>query len=211
MEDGITLQTSTSPGMRLGTVDRDPGADPGMAWLPRSQAARVAWSEEIGMRYAMKQKLFCWGDDYRILDQDGRDVYFVDGNAFPVLGRRLAFQDMEGKTLAEIHQKLLSWGPTYEIVRDGELAAVVSKHLFTLAFCKFAVDVPGPDDLEATGSFFDYEYTFQRRGSTVATVSKEFFSWNDSYGVDIADGQDDILILASTVVIDLCCHADKSK
>ena len=33
------------------------------------------------MRYAMKQKLFCWGDDYRILDQDGRDVYLVDGKA----------------------------------------------------------------------------------------------------------------------------------
>jgi hypothetical protein len=30
--------------------------------------------ERADMRYAMKQKLFCWGDDYRILDQDGRDV-----------------------------------------------------------------------------------------------------------------------------------------
>ncbi len=54
--------------------------------------------------------------------------------------------------------------------------------------CKFAVDVPSPDDLEATGSLFDYEYTFERSGRTVATVSKEFFSWSDSYEVDIADG-----------------------
>jgi hypothetical protein len=27
--------------------------------------------------------------------------------------------------------------------------------------------------------------------------------------VDIAEGEDDVLILASTVVIDLCCHADQ--
>lgn len=163
------------------------------------------------MRYAMKQQFFRWGDDYRILDQDARDVYLVDGAGFVLLGQRLVFQDMAGNELAEIQQKLLSWGPSYEIVRDGQLAATVSKEVFTLMHCKFAVDVPGPDDLEATGSLFDYEYTFERSGRTVATVSKEFFSWSDSYGVDIADGEDDILILASTVVIDLCCHGDRSR
>lgn len=90
----------------------------------------------------------------------------------------------------------------------GEVVATVSKHVFTLIYCKFTVDVPGPDDLEATGSFFDYEYVFRRHGREVARVSKAFFSWTDSYGIDIADGEDDVLILASSVVIDLCCHAD---
>jgi len=160
------------------------------------------------MRYAMKQKLFCWGDDYRILDDDGRDVYLVDGKAFVVLRKRLAFLDMRGNELAEIRQKLLSWGPSFEILRDGRLVATVRKHLFTIALCKFTVDVPGPDDLEATGNLFDYEYTFRRGGRTVASVSKRYFAFTDSYGVDIAPGEDDVLILASTVVIDLCCHGD---
>ena len=42
----------------------------------------------------------------------------------------------------------------------------------------------------------------------VATVSKQWFTWTDTYGVEIADGEDDILILASTVVIDMVCHGD---
>ena len=42
-------------------------------------------------------------------------------------------------------------------------------------------------------------------------MSKKYFSWTDSYGVDIADGEDDVLILASTVVIDICCHANEGK
>jgi uncharacterized protein YxjI len=163
------------------------------------------------MRYAMKQKLFCWGDDFRILDEKGRDVYLVDGKAFVFLRKRLTFLDMTGHELAEIRQRVLTWGPSYDIVRDGSVAATVSKHLFSLVFCKFTVDVPGPDDLEATGSLFDYEYTFRRRNKVVASVSKKYFSWTDSYGVDIADGEDEILILASTVVIDICCHADEAK
>ena len=54
-----------------------------------------------------------------------------------------------------------------------------------------------------TGDFWDHEYQFVRSGRTVAHVSKEFFSWSDTYGVDIADGEDDITILATAVVIDL--------
>ena len=45
----------------------------------------------------------------------------------------------------------------------------------------------------------------------VAEVSKRWFSWNDTYGVDVADGEDDVLILASSVVIDMICHGDKDR
>lgn len=160
------------------------------------------------MRYVMKQKLFSWGDDFRIRDERGTDVFFVDGKKFSI-GDKLSFQDMAGNELAFIKQRLLSWGKTYEIHRRGELAAVVKKAVFSFFHCSFTVDVPGPDDLDASGSFTDHEYTFRRRGETVATVSKRWLSITDSYGVDIADGEDDILILASTVVIDMGCHADR--
>jgi len=162
------------------------------------------------MRYIMKQKLFCFGDDFAIKDEAGRDAFFVDGKALSI-GNKLSFQDMEGKELAFIRQKLLSWGPTYEITRGNELLAVVKKELFTLFRCKFTVDVPGPDDLEAAGSFTDMEYTFTRGGREVAEVSKRWFSFSDTYGVDIADGEDEVLILASTVVIDMICHADNKR
>jgi uncharacterized protein YxjI len=162
------------------------------------------------MRYLMKQKLFCWGDDFRIQNEAGEDVFFVDGRAFSI-GDKLSFQDMSGNELAFIRQKLLAWGPTYEIQRDGQLAAVVKKELFTFFRCRFMIDVPGPDDLEAEGNFLDMEYTFSRGGATVAEVSKRWFAFTDTYGVDIADDQDPVLILASTVVIDMVCHGDQKR
>ena len=160
------------------------------------------------MRYVMKQKLFAWGDDYYIRDDGGRDVFFVDGKGFS-LGEQLSFRDLEGRELAFIRQKLLSWGPTYEVYRDGAPVAIVRKELFTLFRCRFTVDVPGPDDLEGLGDFMDHEYEFSRGGSRVATVSRQWFSWSDTYGVDVAEGEDDVLILASTVVVDMVCHADQ--
>lgn len=162
------------------------------------------------MRYVMKQKLFSWGDDFKIQDDTGREAFFVDGRAFS-FGDKLSFQDLAGNELAFIRQKLLSWGPTYEIHRNGQLAAVVKKQLFTLFRCRFTVDVPGPDDLEAQGDFWDMEYRFERGGLQVAEVSKRWFSWSDTYGVDINPGEDDVLILASTVVIDMVCHQSRKR
>ena len=158
------------------------------------------------MRYQMKQKLFAFGDDYRIQNAAGADVFYVNGKVFTI-GSKLSFQDMRGNELAFIRQKLLSLGHTYEIYRDGQLAAVVRKKLFTFFHCTFTVDVPGPDDLEARGNFLDLEYTFTRAGRPIAQASKRWFAMRDSYGVDIAEGEDDVLILASTVVIDMICHA----
>jgi uncharacterized protein YxjI len=59
-----------------------------------------------------------------------------------------------------------------------------------------------------TRSFTDHEYTFSRGDECVATVSKRWFGFTDIYGVEIADGEDDIMLLDCTVVIDIACHPD---
>jgi uncharacterized protein YxjI len=162
------------------------------------------------MRYVMKQKLLSWGDDFTIQDETGNDVYFVDGKMFS-LGDQLSFQDMRGNELAQIRQKLFAWGKTYEVYRGGVLAAVVRKELFTFFKCRFTVDVPGPDDLEANGDFLDHEYEFTRGDRTVASVSKRWFSFRDTYGIEVADDEDPVLVLASAVVVDMACHAGRKQ
>ena len=160
------------------------------------------------MRYLLKQKLFAFGDDFHILNENDEKVFFVDGRAFS-LGHKLSFQDLSGNELVFIRQKLLSFGPSYELHRGGQLVATLKKNYFTLFHCKFAIDVPGPDDLEAKGDFLDHEYVFTRSGRKVAQISKRWFAFSDTYGVDIGEGQDDVLILASAVVIVMICHDEE--
>ncbi|MFY9253631.1 MAG: LURP-one-related family protein [Fuerstiella sp.] len=157
------------------------------------------------MRYVIKQKWLTLGDKYSIRNENGDDVFYVNGRVFS-FGDKLSLTDADGHELAFIAQKLLAWGPTYNIHVRGQHYATVKKKLFTLFRCRFEVDIPGPDDLVAQGSFLDHEYTFTRHGEHVASVSKKWFSWTDTYGVDIADGEDEVLILASAIVIDLACH-----
>ena len=162
------------------------------------------------MRYLMKERILSWGDDFRIKTADGQDAYQVDGKVFS-FGDKLSFKDMQGREVAVIDQQVLSLGSKYEIIRDGKTVAVVKKHLFTLFRARFTVDVPGPDDLEAQGNFLDHEYTFERGGREVARVSKKWFSFADTYAIDIDDGEDDVLIIASAIVIDLVSHPDQKN
>lgn len=160
------------------------------------------------MRYVMKQKMFAFGDDFAIKDENGDDCYFVDGKVFTI-GDKLLFQDMRGNELARIEQKVLSIGKAYRIIRDGRDMATVKKKIFTLFRDAFEVEDAALGDLDAQGDFFDWEYQFTRDGRPIATVSKRFFTWTDTYGVEIAEGEDAVLILACVVVIDLCSHDEE--
>ena len=93
----------------------------------------------------------------------------------------------------------------------GHEVAEVRKHLFTPFVDKFTIDIPGPHDLEMTGDLFDHEYTIRRGEQTVATVSKRWFSVRDTYAVDVAGGEDDLLILASVLALDLAEDRERQQ
>jgi uncharacterized protein YxjI len=162
------------------------------------------------MRYVMRQKLLSLADNFTIKNEQEQDVFLVKGKLFS-FGDKLSFQDLAGNELVFIDQRLLNWSPTYEIWKQGELLAVVKRELFSFIHHRFTVDVPGPNDLEAEGDFLDHEYMITRGGSVVATVSKRWFSWADTYGIEVADGEDDVLILATAVVVDMVCHDDSKR
>jgi uncharacterized protein YxjI len=157
------------------------------------------------MRYIMKQKLFSFANRFAIRNENGDDAYFVNGEIF-TLGKKLSFEDAHGNELLYIRQKLLSIGPTYELVRGDQHVATIKKELFTVFQCAFDIHTDDRGDLEAQGNLSDHEYTVTRDYLPVAQISKQWFTWSDTYGVDVATGEDPVLILASTVAIDMCCH-----
>ncbi len=161
------------------------------------------------MRYVIKEKFWSWGDDFHIFDEHRNQVFFVDGKAFS-WGDKLSFQDLQGNELAFISQKLLSWRPKYEIYRSGELFAELVKE-WSWFNKTFTLDVPGPNDYTITGSFWRHQYEFTRQGQPVAVVSKAIWAWTDTYGVEIADGQDDISILCAAILIDQMLHDEKDN
>jgi uncharacterized protein YxjI len=152
--------------------------------------------------YVIRERFFRLGEDSDITDEAGRPVLHVDGKVLS-LRNRLVLRDPAGREVAQVQRRLVALRPTYEISVGGEEVAEVRKHFFTPFGDKFTIDIPGPNDLEMAGNLFDHEFTISREGQTVATVSKRWLTMRDTYAVDIAQGQDDVLILASVLALDL--------
>jgi len=160
------------------------------------------------MRYIIREKLFRLTEDSVIQGEDGTAIYQVKGKIFS-LHHTLVLSDLAGNELATVSKQLLSITPKFHITRHGEEAATVRKKLISPFVDRFTVDIPGPDDLHVTGSIFEHNFTMERNGRVVAAVSKRWVALTDTYGVETAEGEDDILILAVVLAIDLTEDAKK--
>jgi uncharacterized protein YxjI len=154
----------------------------------------------------MRQKLIAFGDDFYIEDEQGQKVFKVDGKVLRVRDT-LLFKDMAGNKLCQIQERMIRVKDTMDIEGpDGRTVATVKKALITPLRDRWTVKIKGGPDLEVQGNVLDHEYRIGEGRQKVGEVSKKWFRVRDTYGVEVAEGQDDVLILAVTVAIDAIAH-----
>jgi uncharacterized protein YxjI len=157
--------------------------------------------------YVIRERMFRMGEDSDITDEAGQPVLHVDGKVMS-LHNRLVLQDPSGREAGQVHRKLAALRPTYEITIGGKDVAEVRKQLFTPFGERFTIHVHGAGDMEINGDLLGHEFTIERDGQTVAAISKRWLTMTTSYAVDVAPGQDDVLILASVLALDLAIDAE---
>jgi len=165
----------------------------------------------MSTRYKIRQKMFSIGDDFWIENQEGQRVFKVDGKALR-LRKTLIFEDMNGNKLCQIQER---WLPIRETMAidgpDGEQIAVVKKALIAPLRDRWSVNVKNGPDLDVQGNILDHEYAIKQGWNKIAEVSKKWLSLTDTYGVEIDPGQNDVLILAVAIAIDMMAHDDDDK
>lgn len=156
-------------------------------------------------RYRMRQRLVSIGEDFTIEDERGQPVYHVDGKVLRIR-ETFVITDTAGNEVATIREKKLALRDSMTILRGGNTIATIRKAWLTPFRDKFEIDVNGGQDMIAQGDILDLEYTIKRGGTPVAQISKQWFTFRDTYGIEIAPGEDDGLVLAVAVAIDEMVH-----
>jgi len=161
------------------------------------------------MRYQVKEKFFSIGTDFWVTDERDNKAFLVDGKVMHIR-QTLEIKDPSGAVVATIRKKLVAIRETMEIERDGAPSATVHKVLVSPLHHRYVVDIDGGGQLEAVGNIVDKEFQIQYGGEVVAQVSRAWFRIRDTYGVDVAPGQDDVLMIAVAVCIDRI-HYDEEQ
>ena len=157
--------------------------------------------------YVIRERMFRLGEDSDITDESGQPVLQVDGQVLS-LHNRLILRDLAGREVGHVRRKLAALRPTYEITVDGKDVARVRKHLFTALGERFTIDVHGNGGMEISGDLLRHEFTIGRDGEKVAAISKSWLTVTTSYTVEVAPGEDDVLMLAIVLALDLAIDAE---
>jgi uncharacterized protein YxjI len=158
--------------------------------------ATSAWTT-----YQLRRQLLAMGEDFWIQNAQGENVYRLDGKVL-TLTQTFALEDASGNELARMQAEMLTLRRTMDIERGGQVVATVRKAFFNVLSQRFEVDLSAGGQLEAQGDITNHEFQITNQGQVVATVSKQWFVSEFMYGVAIAPGQDEVLMLCIAIAID---------
>ena len=150
----------------------------------------------------MREKLLSIGDDFWIEDESRRRAFKVNGKALRIR-KTLVIEDPAGDALVQIQDRPVRIRDVMEIEdATGASIATVAKAMISPLRERFTVKLATGGQLQAQGNIVDHEFSIEADGKKVAEVSKRWFRIRDSYGVEVAPGQNAVLILAVAVCID---------
>jgi uncharacterized protein YxjI len=155
-------------------------------------------------RYIMRQRIFALGQDFDIHNAAGQPVFKILGKV-RIIKESLKFCDMQGNLLYKLDEKVLRIRKSFDILKaDGQVAARVVNALFDPLHERFTIEIPGGENMTTVGKIIWAQYDILRGQKQVAKISKQF-SWvgRDEYVVDVLQGENDCLLLAVTVVVDM--------
>ena len=159
------------------------------------------------MKLYIKQKVFSWRDRFLIKDESGNDRFAAEGEFF-TWGKKLHIYNETGVEAAFIRQKVMSLMPRFFVeIGDKEICEIVKEFTFFRQSYRIA-GLPW----HLNGNIWAHEYSLDDiSGNQVMRMSKKWFTWGDSYELDIADAQNELLCLCVALTVDCAMAVQNSK
>lgn len=154
------------------------------------------------MRYQMKQRLMAIGDKGVIYDQAGNAVYRNQGRFFNLTDKIKMLDGLENE-VATLHSKLLQFPKSFYVEIGGKEAAKVTPKPMALLKAAFDIVLASGERWKLSGKLSNHSFTLENeKGQVIATASRDWITITDGYGIDIAEGQDDLLVLMVIVALE---------
>lgn len=158
------------------------------------------------MKYYIKEKVFTFKDKFYVKNEREEDCFYVEGELIS-FGKKLHIFDTTGTELALVHRKVLSLLPCFRVyVGENQVAEIIKE----IAFFRNKYTIKGLD-WEVEGNIYDHDYAIYSNGQTIATIAKAWFSWGDSYEIDVASEADPLYALAVVLAIDCVLDCEERR
>lgn len=150
----------------------------------------------------IKQKVFSLSGKFTVKDQQENDVYFVEGS-FMQIPKTFTIMNTAREEVALITKKMFSFLPKFFVEVNGTEVMTIKKE-FSFLKARYTIEAAG---IEVQGNWWDMNFQVYQNGEVIGKVNKEWFTWGDSYKVEIVKEEMEKIMIALVVAID-CVKAD---
>ncbi|KHL92973.1 hypothetical protein QW71_26345 [Paenibacillus sp. IHB B 3415] len=150
----------------------------------------------------IKQKVFSLREKFTVKNQQEQDVYYVEGS-FMRIPKTFSIMNTADEEVALITKKVFSFLPKFFVEVDGREVLTIKKE-FSFLKARYTIDSA---DIEVHGNWWDMDFQVIQRGAVIGEVNKKWFTWGDSYSVQVFKEEMESIIIAIVVAID-CVKAD---
>ncbi|MCZ2260918.1 LURP-one-related/scramblase family protein [Sporosarcina sp. G11-34] len=151
----------------------------------------------------IKQKVFSLGEKFSVTNAEENEVYFVEGS-FMQIPKRFSITDDARNEVAMITKKTFSFLPTFFVDVQGQETMTIKKE-FSFLKARYSIDAAG---IEVRGNWWDMNFEVYQNETFIGAVSKKWFTWGDSYELQIANDEMESLLVALVVAID-CAKSEQ--
>lgn len=156
------------------------------------------------MKLCIQEKHFSLNTKFSVCDENGNPVYNVKGHMLS-LGYKLPVFNLQDEEVAFVHQKVVSLKPKFFIEVDGKQVAEVDRKLSF--HHNFEVKGPG---WTVEGDISGHAYSIMSGSQTIATISNAWFTWGDTFLIDVVHDEDALLALCIVLCID-CINVEQKE
>jgi uncharacterized protein YxjI len=140
-------------------------------------------------------------DNVNELDHGGR-AFEVDGKLF-LVRESLTIKNVDGEEVLHVQGTVLDAKNVLSVSRHDVKIATVRKRMPEPDHVEYVVELPEAESVEVLGDPAKRKYKLSYRGAVVATITRTRLPFSTGFRVQIAPGQDDEVVLAVTVCLDV--------
>lgn len=152
----------------------------------------------------IKQKIFSLGGKFTVKDENEQDVYYIEGSLMKI-PKSYSVKNTDLDEVALITKKVFSFLPTFFVETVGQQMVTIKKE-FTFFKPKYTINAIG---IEVQGNWWDMNFEVLQKGEVIGVVDKKWFTWGDSYQIQVMNEEMESLIVALVVAID-CAKATQA-
>lgn len=150
----------------------------------------------------MKQEVFSLRGRFAVVNEKNEDAYYVEGS-FMKIPKHFKIYNQE-KLIGQITKKMISLLPKFTIEIEGNEIATITKAL-SLFKPKYMIEAEG---IVVDGNWWDMDFEIMKDREVIGRVQKKWFTFGDSYNIQVLDEAYEALIVSIVIAID-CVKADQ--